>query len=369
MTSYRPRAVFILPEYDAATGSHFSYIYALLGDAASALDLLVIAERARGAIPEAAYRIRAQRFAFGPLRLLELFVLLLAARISGVRHAYVHYSIYGGLAAWLVFGCTGGRAYYWNCGMPWLYRRNRFAEAAFRFVLRHAILVTGTPGLAVTYARIYGLRPDRIRVLPNGIDVDLFGAAARDSDIRQNFGIAANAPVVFFAHRLSRRKGADLLPDIAARILARMPRAMVLIAGDGPEREAIRADMERRGIASGARLLGSVPQRDIAAYFGAADAFLMPSEEEGFPHVLLEAMAARTPYVATDVGGVREITPPALTPYLAPSGNSERIAEALIDLLERSANERRAIGEIEAAWVRRYDRVIVRDQFIALFTK
>lgn len=368
MQHARTRVVYVLPSYDAATGSHFVHLYELLVRAAAELDILVVAERANGAPAGAPFRFRAERFAFPPFRLAELAAILLRERLSGARFAYVHYSLFGGVAAWLVFGLTGGRAYYWNCGMPWLYQRGRIEEAIFRFVLRHTILVTGTEGVRAEYCRRYGLAPAHTRVLPNWINVERFRNAANRAEARRALGIPEDAKVVLFVHRLSRRKGAHLLPDTISGVLTRGERAIFLIVGDGPERENLEVKVRGQGLGDRVWIVGEVPHRDIVNYFAAADVLLMPSEEEGFPHVLLEAMAAGLPYVASDVGGVREITPFPLVPFIVPPGDDAAFAEAVWRLVRLPADERAAIAAAMRETVQRYDVAAILPIFLRLFT-
>jgi glycosyltransferase involved in cell wall biosynthesis len=113
-----------------------------------------------------------------------------------------------------------------------------------------------------------------------------------------------DAPLIVAVGRLSREKGHDVLIDACAS-LQRMSRdaPTLLIAGEGPEHDRLAARARRRGIKL--RLDGF--QASIAPYYAAADVFVLPSRSEGSPNVLLEAMAAGRPIVATSVGGVPEI--------------------------------------------------------------
>ncbi len=358
MTSTRPKIVYILPEFDPDTGSHFFYLYELLRS--GVVDPVVIAVRGRGR-PDLPFPCRALPFSNSFLRVLGLLWVCLQERLSGRRWFYVHYSFLGALAAWAVTRVMGGRVYYWNAGMPWLYRRPRMGEMLFRFILRHTILVTATDVLKEEYRRRYGLRAERIRVLPNWVTASRF---QRDrAQARRELGIRPDALVLLFVHRLSRRKGADLIPAIAAAVTKEHQNAMFLIVGGGPERENLEFIIHNSEFKDHVRFVGEVPNRNIPDYFAAADVFFMPSEEEGFPHVLLEAMAAGLPYVASDVGGVREITPSVLQSYLVPSGDTQRFAERIVALLGVDSRERAAISAAEREWVKRYDISVALQKF------
>lgn len=364
----KPKLAYVLPSYDPATGSHFFHLYGFLERAAEKLDLLVVIEQCRSR-PAWPFGLYCQKFLFPPLRMLELIFILLRARLSGRRHFYVHYSFYGGLASWLVARLTGAQAYYWNCGEPWRYRRPWLEEAIFRFILRRTVLVTGTDGLAQEYRRRYGLKAERVRVLPNWVDVARFREGPGRDAARRTLAIPPETKVVLFVHRLSRRKGAHLIPEIAAEVTRQRKDAVLVIVGDGPERKNLESSIQNLEFAGQVRLAGEVPQRDIAPYYRAADVLLMPSEEEGFPHVLLEAMAAGIPYVASDVGGVREITPPELQAFIVPSGDTGAFAASISSLLTKPATEVAAISRREQQWVQRYDVQAALAQFTALFAR
>ncbi len=361
----RPKLCYVLPYYDPATGSHFAYLYELLRIAGADLDIFFIAERSSAVPAGLGTGFHRIRFPWPPLRLLELVIVLGWQRLKGRRDFYTHYSFVGALAAWFVAALAGGRVYYWNAGMPWLYRRSRLQEMLFRFIMRHTILVTGTNSLKEEYRHRYGLRAERIRVLPNWVTVKRF--RGERASARRELGISPEALVLLFVHRLSRRKGIDLIPAIAAEVTKKSRNAIFLIVGDGPEREKLKAEIRSRKLEDRVRLVGEIPNRKIPSYFIAADIFFMPSEEEGFPHVLLEAMAAGLPYVASDVGGVREITPPALQPFLVPSGDAARFAKRICAVLALPPEERTRVSAEARAWVERYDISRVLPKFVGLF--
>lgn len=363
MIQDRPKIVYVLPEFDPNTDSHFFHIYELLENP-SGLDVFTIILRANDSSPiPFPHRVLGLPRAF---RMFELLLLLGRARAAGRRQFYVHYSFSGALAAWIVARFFGGVVYYWNAGMPWLYRRSRLEETIFRFILRRTILVTGTAALKEEYRRRYRLDASRIRIMPNWVAVERFRGRDRAA-ARAHLGIPPDVPVMLFVHRLSRRKGADRISQIAAGVTKSARNAMFLIVGDGPERERLESEIRNAGLQERVRLIGEVPHRGVPEYFAAADIFFMPSEEEGFPHVLLEAMAAGLPYVASDVGGVREITPPVLASYIIPPRDISKFSERVLDLLSLTPNERTVIQEAERIWVERYDIAGARARFGALF--
>lgn len=364
---------YVLPRYDPDTDEHVYHLYAFLAALAERVPLEVVVDGARDVprIP-GARRVVAARGGIAR-RAAGLLVALAAARRRGCRRFYVHYSLLGGLWAGLLARLTGGRAFFWHCGLVAMFfqppTRSRAALAAWlfrelplRLVLRLVHhLVTGTSGMADYYTRTFGLPCERILVVPNEIDVRRFAAASR-ADVRAALG-AGDCEVVLFVHRLSERKGAGLLPQIVAEVTAARPRALFVIAGDGPMRPVVEAALAARGLAERVRFLGAVPNRRVPALYAAADLFIMPSLEEGFPRVLLEAMASGTPFVASAVGGVPEICAPEHAPWLVPPGDVAAFAAAVVAALG-DPEARARLAAVGRAHVRRFDLPAVVDLFL-----
>ncbi len=145
-----------------------------------------------------------------------------------------------------------------------------------------------------------GVAADKIRVLRNGVDLELFHPPGRAA-ARARLGL--DGPTLLSVGNLVANKGHDLV----IRALASLPEHRLLIAGTGPEAAALDALSRRLGVAQRVRLVGAVPHAELGQYYGAADALVLATEREGWPNVLLEAMACGTPVIATAVGGVPEI--------------------------------------------------------------
>jgi glycosyltransferase involved in cell wall biosynthesis len=314
----RPRLLYLLPRYDAESPEHFYHLYGFLKKLRERIPMEILVERVSGQIPED-LPMRPLRIRFPALRMIEELVRFFHARIRGIKIFYVHYSYTGAIAASIVARLTGGIAYYWNCSMylkflpgPGAAWRERMQSNSNRSLLELSIrwttyLVTGTPRMAEYYAEHAGIPMKKIRVLPNFVDLQRFRTGERIS-AREALRIDASRKVVLFLHRVAPRKGAQYLPDIVTR-LGRGP-FTIIVAGDGPYLPVLRSLVRQEGLEPVFDFRGWVPNHEVPIYFHAADLYIMPSEEEGFPRVLLEAMACGCPFVAYDVGGVRDILSP-----------------------------------------------------------
>ncbi|KKT40198.1 MAG: LPS glycosyltransferase [Parcubacteria group bacterium GW2011_GWA2_44_13] len=373
MENKKIKICYILPFYEEGTDTHLFYNYELIKKVAARkeADLFIIIEKcpklSLGQIKESLgiKSCYAQKFKFPPLRFFELVLKCFKLRSRGYTNFYVHYSYYGAIAGWLVSNfpifshCA--HIFYWNRGMPWLFKRGWFEEKIFRFVLRHTILVTGPESLAKEYQKRYAVR--EYRVLSNWVDVERFaptspqrkvtlskaeifqdfsqrdGARLSNSPAGEYAGLEKSAAeakpharIILFVHRLSKRKGADLIPEIAKGF---GDDALFLMIGDGPEFENLKLKIENSGLKN-IKLLGQVPNKDITWYFHSSSIFLMPSREEGSPHVILEAMASGVPFIASDIGGVREIVPKEFERFLCPSEDVKCFQDKIKTLLANS---------------------------------
>lgn len=145
-----------------------------------------------------------------------------------------------------------------------------------------------------------GVPAERVTVLRNGVDLGRFHPGGRDeARLRLNFA----GPTLVSVGHLIERKSHDLI--IAA--LARLPGYSLVIIGEGPDRYALERKIAELGLSDRTRLVGAIPHENLRDYYVGADALVLASSREGWPNVLLEAMACGTPVVASNVWGNPEI--------------------------------------------------------------
>ncbi len=169
-----------------------------------------------------------------------------------------------------------------------------------------------------------GAAPDRVQVLRNGVDVDLFRPMNRAA-IRKVLGLTR--PTLISVGHLIERKGHAITIE-AMRLL---PEWDLVILGEGPDRSELEALIARLGLAGRVRLLGARPHGQLAACYGAADVMVLASSREGWANVLLESMACGTPVVASDIPGNPEVVQCRDAGLIAPR-TPEGIAAGVRDL-------------------------------------
>ena len=222
------------------------------------------------------------------------------------------------------------------------------ARLAARRVFARAGAVTACSGDLAARAIVLGAAPDRIEVVPYGVDLARFKPSAdARADLRGSLGLAAGAPLLVTAGRLVRKKGFEYLID-AIPMLERHD-ARLAIAGEGDLDAELRARARDAGVADRVHFLGNLSQDAVGRWFAAADLVAIPSVRDdsgnvdGLPNTVLEALASGTPIVATRAGGIAAVVEDGRTGALVPERDPVALARA-VDALLRDAARATAIG-------------------------
>jgi glycosyltransferase involved in cell wall biosynthesis len=205
--------------------------------------------------------------------------------------------------------------------------------------LAHAVVANSEAG-ARHAVRTRVAPRGKVRVIANAVAPDRRAGRPRE-DVRRELGVPPGACVIAMVGRLVSQKGYDHAVAVAARVLAAHPHVRVLIAGDGPLRGGIHADIERHGVAAGVRLLGE--RSDVPDLLGAADIYLSTSRYEGQSNAVMEAMAAGLPVAASAVGGTPELVQDGVTGLLFAADDTPAAVDRLSRLVT-DARLRRALG-------------------------
>jgi glycosyltransferase involved in cell wall biosynthesis len=204
--------------------------------------------------------------------------------------------------------------------------------------------------------------PDRVRVVRNGIDLAAHATALPIG--RAELGVPADAPLLLVAGLFNEAKGQDLALRALASPAGRG--AHLLLAGHGASEPALRALARALGIESRVRFLGW--RTDLPRLVRTCDWLVLPSRWEALPYVVLEALVAGTPVVATPVDGAREILSESGAGELARSCEAPALAEALGRALARTPAEREWMGERGRAHVvARHSRDSMVDGTLAVY--
>ncbi len=259
-------------------------------------------------------------------------------------------------------------------GWPWVVGGLRVAERekSWHLILDRltASLATGSVCVSEGVLRfsrdVAGLNPARLTVIPNGIDPGPFQRATRLS--RAEIGVPANAHLALYVGRLDLQKGLPNLLDAAERVIDERPGWHLALAGDGPRRGWLVAQInDRHRLKGRVHWLGS--RDDVPALLKSADVLIHPSLWEGMPNAVLEAMAASRPVIGTAVEGTEDLVVPGQTGWLVPPRDVVALARALLEAadspdccrhygeagrqrVEKEFSLKRTLAAYESLWAR-----------------
>jgi glycosyltransferase involved in cell wall biosynthesis len=270
---------------------------------------------------------------------LALFDALVAARLTGVR-GHVH--------------TDHARSFPDK-------RRYMIAEHVASYLLDQIVAVSDdTKNNLVHYEKI---SPSRIAVIPNGVDSERFTKPVDVAALRAALGVSSG-PVLGLAARLTEQKGVIYLLQAVVQLREQFPGLQVVVAGSGDQDDYLKRAAGELGIAGAVHFLGM--RLDVPELVRAFDVFVLPSIWEGLPIALLEAFAAGTPVVASDVGGVGKVIRHRENGSLVPARDPAALAAELAHVLAHpelrkkySQTARRTFEESYSAeaMTRRYEAI------------
>lgn len=216
---------------------------------------------------------------------------------------------------------------------------HRWPRKLLQWAGQRASASIGVSAALVERMRALAFDPGRLHVIRNGVDLERF-RPHEPAAMRQALSITG-APVILTVGNLHEHKGQRLALEAFALLRQSHAQAQLLVVGEGPDRAWLQARSVALGLTAAVRLVGMVPNTELARWYSAADVLVLASSREGWPNVLLEAMACGTPVVASDVGGVREIVQTAVAGRVLERRMPQNLADSLhgllVDLPERAA--------------------------------
>jgi glycosyltransferase involved in cell wall biosynthesis len=213
--------------------------------------------------------------------------------------------------------------------IPWCYRHSRF-------------LVISESTRDDLIAR--GIAAAAIEVVHCGVDHDLYRRDGTPKDPE---------PSILYVGRLRRYKGVDWVIRVMPQVLKRVPKARLVVIGDGPDRARLEATLQRSGAARAVTFLGFVPRAEMARRMQSAWALIQPSPKEGWGLTVIEAGACGTAVVAADSPGLRDSVRRDETGILVPFGDDPLLERALVQVLEDEPL-RRKLAEGGTQWASRF---------------
>lgn len=376
--------IYVLNSYASNEASHFAHLTSLLHEMARrgcTITLVIEKMYARPEVSDTNIRVIGLRHRQPVVRHLELFFLMLRLIREGYSRSFFRINAPACIVGSLAHRILGGKSYLWQSGTThevdwaqpnglkkfrwWL--TSHLPNSLARRMTTH--FVTGPEKMVEHYHQVVGIPRKKILLLYNDIQIDRFDGVSRESArsvYLESRRLPEETTVLLIVHRLSPvRRTIDYLRPLL-RELAKVRNASpwrLIVAGGGSELpEAIRVAREA-GTEDCVEFMGDVPNRDLPSIYAQADLFLQPTYTEGFPRVLLEAMATSLPIVSTDAGGTEQLVGPLQGKYVVRKESPDDFAKATIDLMSKRT-EWQLMAEENRNTVERFATPVVAQMYL-----
>jgi glycosyltransferase involved in cell wall biosynthesis len=287
-----------------------------------------------------------------PMLLFRTMAKLLAKKLASfnphVIHSYMNYpSVVACLAAVVVrpevlitsvrtLTGQGASFYTWN-GDTCRQLDGHMVKAA-------DVVIGNSQAVLDDYAQWTGASQDKMRVVYNGIDAELYDAVSGQDTaaLRKELGLGKTTPVVLVVGRLSPEKEQATFCRSMERVSQSVPKVCGALVGEGPSKSILRTEF--KNLEETGTLLFAGNRKDVPVWMHMADVVVLTSAVEGLPNVLIEAALAGTPVVTTACGGGQEVVEDGVTGFVVPVGDNELAATKILELLSNQAAAK-AMGE------------------------
>jgi L-malate glycosyltransferase len=209
-----------------------------------------------------------------------------------------------------------------------------------------------------------GYASDRIRVIPNGCDMDTF--RPKEPVLRRQLGIRDDEVVIGTLSNFGKIKGYDVMVPAALQVVERSPKARFVFVGKDEAAENEMAGWQERCRPAGDRIVFAGSRRDVPEVLSSFDVFLQASHSEGFSNSILQAMACGRPVVATDVGGNRELVDEA-SGVLVPAGDTGAVIRSLHTFIDDPERRSKAGQAARARATSTFSKANMVDRYEAAF--
>jgi teichuronic acid biosynthesis glycosyltransferase TuaC len=229
---------------------------------------------------------------------------------------------------------------------------NRFVDPASRWLTKRAMkratfVVTKSEHLRQRAIQM-GISPSKVRTIRNGCNPTVFHVGDR-SAARAQLAIEERAELVLFVGRLDIAKGIEELLEAFASLAGRRPNLQLAFVGDGPGGEHLRSKSKHLALEDRITLIGACSSQQVAQWLGAANVLALPSYNEGYPNVVIEALSCGRPVIATKVGGILELVNEESGILIAPR-DSRALAVAIEESMERRWDEHSISEQFRRGW-------------------
>lgn len=377
------KLVYILNHYSESSSQHFFHVLNLLEKIAQqGVSIKLIIEKSEGIPqvfnPNIEINCLSNK---GIRRLTELFWLIFVLRKKGYNKLFVRISNWGAIIAILNSFLWKLEVYYWHSGTVFEFDKEQkldykklkwFFTSKLPFILIKKYVtyfVTGPESMKEYYANIVGVKEAKIKILYNDIDLDRFRRLEKVNInvTKKYFGISPEKKVILFVHRFSPVRKTKLYVIQTLQKFFRenqFQHYLFIFIGDGFDKDELEQEIKSLNYREKVHFLGALPNAEVHKYYQVADIFINPTHAEGFPRVLIEAMACGLPVVTTNAGGIKDLIGIKQSQFMSDISDPIQFADNLIKMAYLSESERDLIINENLQTVEKYSTENVAKMYI-----
>lgn len=375
------KLIYILNHYSNNSSKHFFHVINLLEKIAdNGVKIVLIIEKCeeKPKFINQNITVVSQKETQKIKRAIELKNILKKYIEKGYRKIFIRISVFATLIAIQQGKKYGAEVFFWQSGDNLIYDKKKKGFNRVKYYLRSYLVllyiknntsyfVTGPESMINFYKKQLNIEENKMLLLYNDVDCNRFSMCNDIKEkvkLREKLGFDKNEKIILFIHRLTPIKRFDLyLPYVIEKGKVNKLNIKLVIIGDGPDYPKIKKQIESSEVSNSIILLGEIPNKEVMNYYKIADLFINPSYSEGFPRVIIEAMACGLPIIATDVGGTKDIVGKKQREYITDKDNIELLSKNIYILLTNEVLRRELIKE-NLEFVKRYSTENIAKMYV-----
>lgn len=377
------KLIYILNHYSNTDATHFTHIlYLLKVMAEKGVRIVLVIEKLEGKLELNHHNIQiiGLKNRAPIVRHIELFGILIKLIDQGFKVSFIRIAASAAIVTALAHRIYGGESYLWQSGTTYEYDWNKplslvkikwMIKSYFpNWLARHLVtwFVTGPEAMVDYYANVVGISKRKIRLLYNDIQLERFDRKnypLAKKDLLEKYTITPETKILLLVHRLSpvRKTLLYLEPMLEAFSNKIKSNWVLFVAGGGSELPAAQELVKKLNLTDHVVFLGNIPNQQITELYASADFFVHPTYTEGFPRVLIEAMAAGLPIISTDAGGIKELMGSLQAHYIVSKDQPAEFTNKVLELFNHP-RQWQALSQENKTVVERFSTPTVADMYI-----
>jgi glycosyltransferase involved in cell wall biosynthesis len=372
------KLIYVLNHYSKNSVQHFFHVINLLEHIAKeGVKIALVIEKCddEPEIDNSNIKVFCQKETNKLKRAKELSHIIDSLTKDGYDKIYIRISIAATIITCFTAHKNNAKVYYWQSGDAFEFYRSRRFPLNLKWFIKSYIpyyvvkenvdyFVTGPERMLDYYEKSGHVKREKLRLLYNDISTERFSVPASEEKfkIRDKLGLDRNKFYILQVHRFSDYRKTDYYIPYVMKSFRDNECVELLIIGSGGEEEVVKRGIEESGLQN-IKMIGSKPNSIIQEYYKAVDLFINPSASEGFPRVVIEAMACGLPVVATGAGGTIDIFSELQKPYVVDVNDRDKMCECINEMYQ-DEEIRNKCGQANRERVKLYDTENVAKMYI-----